>query len=250
MKNAIVTAALTTAIFLSAAPAFAHGDGEAIIVVNSVNPGGPAAAAGLEVGDTILRINGHEIAGQKDLKGVLASHRPGDEVLLTVERKGEKLELALTFGEHPGGGVSVGVSLAIRSMDAGATASAPGETLTRDECVAWVDETYRVDSMMKDLGLDLWDESETLNACLTSNVQLMPSPMPVGWCDNAFKIHCSALDLLTEIGEAQVDRCEELLGEKPSSCASQKVFDHYMRDGEASDEAACRAAYDSCSDSK
>ena len=53
-----------------------------------------------------------------------------------------------------------------------------------------------------------------------------------------------------------VKRAQELgfslisANEKPSSCASQKVFDHYMRDGEASDEAACRAAYDSCSDSK
>ena len=250
MKNSIVTAVLTTALFLSAALAFAHGDGKASLVIEIVNPGTPAAAAGLEVGDTLFRIDGREIAGEKDLKAALASHQPGDEVPFSVERRGEKLELALTFGERPGGGVSGGVSLAISSMHAFDESSAAGETLTRSEFVTWIDETYRVDSMIKDLGLDLRDESESLSACLKSNVQQMPSRMPVGWCDNAFKIHCSALDLLTEIGETQVGRCEDLLGEKASFCASQGVFDRYMRDGEASDEAACRAAYDSCSDSE
>jgi len=45
-----------------------------------------------------------------------------------------------------------------------------------------------------------------------------------------------------------VEGCEELLGEKLSSCAAQKVFDRYSRDGQVSDRAACNSARDSCSE--
>ena len=67
-----------------------------------------------------------------------------------------------------------------------------------------------------------------------------------------FKVHCSGLDLLTEIGEAQVRQCEELLsgslGLRPrqykgwQTCAQHKVFDRYSFDGTTSDTAACTAA--------
>lgn len=244
MKNLIARAALTAAWLLVPALAAAHGSHDGKVVVNSVHPGSPAAAAGLAAGDRLLRVDGQEIAAHEDLQRVMAAHRPGDTVPLAVERKGETVELALTFGERPEGGVSIGVSLAI--MGANAPTIPPGEGLTRDECLAWVDETYRMDFMMQDLGLELADDHATLRACLEKNVQAMPSPMPTGWCDNAFKIHCSGLDLLTEIGEAQVEQCAELLGEPLDSCAAQKVFDRYTWNGEASDEAACRAARDAC----
>ncbi|MCP3958226.1 MAG: PQQ-binding-like beta-propeller repeat protein [bacterium] len=249
MKNLIARAALTAACLFFPMLAAAHGGGEhgdGKIVVNSVHPGSPAEAAGLEADDLFVRLDGQEIATNEDLRRVMAAHRPGDTVPLTVERKGETIELALTFGERPEGGVSIGVSLAI--MSANVPDLAPGEGLTRDECLTWVDETYQIDPMIRDLGLELSDDAGTLHACLKDNVQAMPSPMPTGWCDNAFKIHCSGLDLLTEIGETLVERCGKLLGQPLGSCAAQKVFDSYSRDGEASDEAACRAARDSCSE--
>ncbi len=257
MKNLILKTAIPTAMLVVAALAAAHavghtGDhsgphagGNGTIVVQSVHSGSPAAAAGLEADDRLLGLDGQEIATHDDLKRVMAAHRPGDTVPLTVERGGETVELELTFGESPGGGVSIGVSLAIMGPSPG---MAPGEGLTREECLVWVDETYRMGAMMRDLGLELADDAKALRACLESNVQAMRSPMPTGWCDNAFKIHCSALDLLTEIGEAQVERCAEVLGEPLDSCASQKVFDRYMQGGEASDEAACSAARTSCTD--
>lgn len=102
---------------------------------------------------------------------------------------------------------------------------------------------------MRDLGLELEggpQATRELRACLAKDIQGMPSPMPRGWCDNAFKVHCSGLDVLTEIGEAQIERCGQLLGAPLDGCASQKVYDRYTRDGEASDEAACRAAQDAC----
>ena len=248
MKELTKRAALTIAMLSIAALAAAHGHGNGSIVVRSVTPGSAAAAAGLEPEDGILRLDGQEIASQEDLQKVMAAHQPGDTVPLTVERNGEPVELALTFGERPGGGVSIGVSLAIMSTSASDVPIAPGDGLTRSECLVWVDETYRVDSVMRDLGLELWDDAATLRTCLEGNLQGMPSPMPTGWCDNAFKIHCSGLDLLTEIGEAQVERCAEMIGESLGSCAADKVFDRYMLDGEESDESVCRAARRSCLD--
>ena len=67
----------------------------------------------------------------------------------------------------------------------------------------------------------------------------------------AVELHVS-LDLLTEIGEAQVEQCEKLLGEslglKPrqykgwKTCAQHEVFDRYSQSGESSDAKACKAA--------
>ena len=251
MKSHIAGTALVAACLLLPGPAAAHGGyGEhgTRIVVRSVHPSSPAEAAGLRSDDRLVQLDGQEIAAHEDLRRVMEAHRPGDTVPLVVERGGEMVELELTFGELPEGGVSIGVSLAV--MSANVPAIPPGEGLTREECPAWIETTYALDAMIRDLGLDLAADAEALRACLSENVQAMPSPMPKGWCDNAFKIHCSGLDLLTEIGEALVERCAELLGGPLHACAAQKVFDAYSWNGEASDEAGCRAARAACSDSE
>lgn len=237
----IVSSALALAMLLTSA-ADAHGD----IRVEAVHPGSPAAAAGLRAGDRFIRLDGQDIADQQDLEKVMAAHRPGDTVPLTVERDGETVDLTLRFGERPGGGVSIGVSLAI---DAGAGAESAAATA---ECLAWIEKTYRIDSMMRDLGLDLAEDHEALLACVRHDTERMSPANAVKYCQNILKVHCPGLDLLAEIGEAQVHRCEELLGgslglqprqyEGWKTCAQHKVFDRYSLKGQASDEAACRAA--------
>ena len=248
MRNLTRRVILAIVLLLTPAMVAAHIDGEGSIVVQSVNPGSPAERAGLQAGDSLLRIAEQEVASNQDLQRILAAHRPGDTVSFIVSRRGDELELELTFGASAGGGVSVGVSLAITSMNPGNMPA--GERVSRSACLAWIDETYRIESMIRGLGLDLQEEVATIRTCIENNVQRMPSPMPVAWCDNAFKIHCSAVDLLMEIGEVQVERCEALLGESLGSCAADQVFDRYARDGEASDAADCRAARDSCSQSE
>ena len=240
------TLAFTFLVFIAAIAA-AHGDADGGFVIKTVVPDGAAAAAGVEVGDKILRVGEQDMETQEDLNEVLGAHGPGDTVPFVVGRDGEELELELTFHERSDGGPSIGVSVTIVGTGAPSGEAVAGPTLTRPECVVWADDRYDVAARARELGPDFEADAKALRACHESDIQGMPSPMPVGWCDNSFKIHCSGVDLLTEIAEVQVEGCEELLGEKLSSCASQKVFDRYSKDGQLSDQAACIAARDSCS---
>ena len=220
------------------------------IVIDSVISGSAAEAAGLQADDRLVELDGREIASQGDLQEVLAAHSPGDTVKLIVERAGKPVDLSLTFGERPDGGVSIGVRLAIMRSP-GEAAGEPTEGTI--ECLAWIDKTYRINTMIEELGLDFADDYETILECVQGDTQHMAASDAVKYCDNVFKVHCSALDLLTEIGEAQVERCEELLGaslglklnqyEGWRTCAERSVFENYSKNGKASDEAACRAAF-------
>jgi S1-C subfamily serine protease len=71
--------------------------------VAAVGPGGPAAAAGVQVGDLITRIDDSEIRTAQDLQGVIAAHQPGDAVRLTLTRPptAEPHSFTITLGELP-----------------------------------------------------------------------------------------------------------------------------------------------------
>ena len=71
--------------------------------VAAVDPSGPAAAAGVQVGDLITRIDDSEIRTAQDLQGVLAAHQPGDAVRLTLMRPptAEPHTFTITLGELP-----------------------------------------------------------------------------------------------------------------------------------------------------
>ena len=56
------------------------------IIVRSVDPGTPAARAGLQPADIITRIDDQPVTTSGDLRRVLRSRRPGDQVRLTVVR--------------------------------------------------------------------------------------------------------------------------------------------------------------------
>ncbi|MGA8185093.1 MAG: PDZ domain-containing protein, partial [Terriglobia bacterium] len=64
--------------------------------VRSVQPGGPAAEAGLRPGDRLTAINGHPIEDHHMIFDVWSRQKPGSAVHLTVIRPGESSPVVLT----------------------------------------------------------------------------------------------------------------------------------------------------------
>jgi len=68
-------------------------------LVSSVEKDSPAAKAGIEPGDVILRIDGREVQSSIDLSGYVADLRPGTSARVELWRKGGSRELTVTVGE-------------------------------------------------------------------------------------------------------------------------------------------------------
>ncbi|MDT0265461.1 trypsin-like peptidase domain-containing protein [Streptomyces sp. DSM 44915] len=68
----------------------------------AVVPGGPADEAGVRDGDVITAVDGDRVRDADELIIRIRSHRPGDELVLTVERDGRELELTAVLGESDG----------------------------------------------------------------------------------------------------------------------------------------------------
>jgi serine protease Do len=64
--------------------------------VRNVEPGGPAAAGGIEAGDVILGFNGRDISKSTDLPRVVGETKPGTSVPVQVWRKGGTRDLTVT----------------------------------------------------------------------------------------------------------------------------------------------------------
>lgn len=70
-------------------------------MVNSVEKDGPAAKAGLEPGDVILRFDGRAIERSSDLPRIVGGTKPGTNSTLTVFRKGAQRDLKVQVAEMP-----------------------------------------------------------------------------------------------------------------------------------------------------
>lgn len=68
-------------------------------LVSSVEKDSPAAKAGIEPGDVILKVDGREINGSMDLTGHVANLKPGSSARVEVWRKGASRVLTVTVGE-------------------------------------------------------------------------------------------------------------------------------------------------------
>jgi serine protease Do len=68
-------------------------------LVNSVERDGPAAKAGVEAGDIIVKVDNRDVRTSNDLPRIITSVRPGTKVTLTVWRKGAQRDVAVTVAE-------------------------------------------------------------------------------------------------------------------------------------------------------
>jgi len=65
--------------------------------IAAVEPGSPAATAGLQQGDVITAIGDEGVASATALQSAIAAHAVGDKLLVTVNRSGEKLQFTVTL---------------------------------------------------------------------------------------------------------------------------------------------------------
>jgi S1-C subfamily serine protease len=73
------------------------------LLVTKVQPGGPAAKAGIGEGELITAVNGTATPDQASLADVLAGLDPGRAVTLTVARPGgAKRMVRVSLGQYPG----------------------------------------------------------------------------------------------------------------------------------------------------
>ena len=68
-------------------------------LVNSVEPNGPAAKAGVLSGDIILKVEGRDVHSSNDLPRMITAIRPGTKVNLTIWRKGSAKEIPIVIAE-------------------------------------------------------------------------------------------------------------------------------------------------------
>ncbi|HEX2173716.1 MAG TPA: trypsin-like peptidase domain-containing protein [Dehalococcoidia bacterium] len=70
-------------------------------IVGRVQPGSPAARAGLQAGDIIVAFDGTDVYSADGLLQELVLRRPGDQVTLTFYRDGRAQDVRVTVGEAP-----------------------------------------------------------------------------------------------------------------------------------------------------
>jgi serine protease Do len=91
-------------------------------LVNSVEPDGPGAHAGLATGDVITAVNGEQVKDYNDLRNHISSMTPGATARLAVVRNGEAKSFDVKLGElethmaasdsgRPGGSDALGVTV-------------------------------------------------------------------------------------------------------------------------------------------
>jgi S1-C subfamily serine protease len=83
------------------------GSGKAGVRVHAVDPGGPAARAGIlgdgnvAGGDVILALDGRPVHSMADVDDAVSRHRPGDGVAVELSRDGSRLTVQVQLAERP-----------------------------------------------------------------------------------------------------------------------------------------------------
>jgi S1-C subfamily serine protease len=71
------------------------------LIVLSVEPAGPAAGAGILIGDILVKLGGKPVQDTDDIQLVLERHAVGGKVEVEVLRGGESRRIDVVVGERP-----------------------------------------------------------------------------------------------------------------------------------------------------
>jgi len=77
------------------------GDVRQGVLVEAVEPGSPAARAGLRAGDVVLAVNGDRTDSSRSLVRSVAGIPPGRTVRLSYQRQGRPREISVEVGQRP-----------------------------------------------------------------------------------------------------------------------------------------------------
>ena len=78
---------------------FSYG-GTRCVQITEVVAGSAAEAAGLQVGDLIMEVDGKTIGSNSDLSDAIAAYNAGDTATFTIRRSNERMTVTVTFGEY------------------------------------------------------------------------------------------------------------------------------------------------------
>lgn len=70
-------------------------------LVQTVQPGQAAAAAGLQPGDVVVKVDNKEVAPDNTLSFIVANTAPGKRIPIEVIRNGKRMTLTATVGKRP-----------------------------------------------------------------------------------------------------------------------------------------------------
>jgi serine protease Do len=65
------------------------------VIVSDIQAGGPAAAAGLKIGDVVLQVNGEKVNSDNDIIAVMIESSPGDYLKFKVFRANKTIDISL-----------------------------------------------------------------------------------------------------------------------------------------------------------
>ena len=69
--------------------------------VETVVTGSPAERSGIRAGDSIVAVDGQALSPARGLAQIIAGHKPGDQVTLTLIRGGQEIKVQVTLGASP-----------------------------------------------------------------------------------------------------------------------------------------------------
>ncbi|NLI53470.1 MAG: PDZ domain-containing protein [Clostridiales bacterium] len=76
------------------------GSGSSCVQIAQIVSGSAAEAAGLKVGDLILKVGDVDISSNATLSSVISGYNAGDTAMLTIQRDGTEQTVTVTFGEY------------------------------------------------------------------------------------------------------------------------------------------------------
>lgn len=78
------------------------------VAIEKVMENSPAAQAGLQNGDVVVRFNGEEVTGSRKLTRLISEVAPDHQAKITVLRNGNERDVTATLGKRPGVSFSEG----------------------------------------------------------------------------------------------------------------------------------------------